>query len=264
MSPAAVTARHWQAQKWRGWSCNSRAESAVSSWARQRIGFYSFGKLFGWQIHLALLLSIVLWPMSFWPRSNLCSQAIVKALKLNSSLTFVNPEYTTFIEKEDSKAVMEALRRNAYSKARLPFDAPVLRPVERSKQERGDNFEVVDFQPFQKDQEAAEKYPDEHGSPGICGAAIDGKVAAVRGFVRRDANAVNLRDRYGPAPQRNHSTVVRVLLAAKASMEAKDDHGNRPLHLAARWGYMEILQLLIAANASLEAKGNGRGPQTGG
>eukprot|EP00438_Fugacium_kawagutii_P036179 Skav232966 [mRNA] locus=scaffold1735:124190:143444:- [translate_table: standard] len=58
------------------------------------------------------------------PSGSYMGKAIVKALE-RSSLSFINPEYQNFFEKEDAKVVMQVLRSKTYSRARLPFDAPV-------------------------------------------------------------------------------------------------------------------------------------------
>ncbi|MFC1793884.1 ankyrin repeat domain-containing protein, partial [Planctomycetota bacterium] len=45
--------------------------------------------------------------------------------------------------------------------------------------------------------------------------------------------------------------IVRLLVEAKADINAKDEEGNTPLHDASRTGKIEVVQLLIEAGASI-------------
>lgn len=50
--------------------------------------------------------------------------------------------------------------------------------------------------------------------------------------------------------------VVKALIAGGADVNAKDEWGNTPLHVAAEWGRSEIVKVLIAACADLNVKNN--------
>ena len=54
----------------------------------------------------------------------------------------------------------------------------------------------------------------------------------------------------------NNFDKVRIALNLRAEVNAKDDSGYTPLHLAARWNYLAVAQLLISSGADLEAKDN--------
>ena len=47
---------------------------------------------------------------------------------------------------------------------------------------------------------------------------------------------------------------VQVLLDKGANVNAKDDEGFTPLHQAAEWGHIEIVELLIASGAYVNAQ----------
>ncbi|CAG8980198.1 hypothetical protein HYALB_00012391 [Hymenoscyphus albidus] len=57
----------------------------------------------------------------------------------------------------------------------------------------------------------------------------------------------------------NHLTVVQILLANGADLEAKDTYGRTALHIASRTGYQTIVQLLLENGADLEAKNTSAG-----
>jgi ankyrin repeat protein len=56
------------------------------------------------------------------------------------------------------------------------------------------------------------------------------------------------------ACEKGNIEAVKQHLAAGADVNAKDDHGQTPLHAAAREGLKEVVELLIAAGADVNAK----------
>ena len=55
-----------------------------------------------------------------------------------------------------------------------------------------------------------------------------------------------------------HADVVRVLLAAKAEVNAKTSEGATALYLASKSGHADVVRALLAAKADVNAKiGNG-------
>lgn len=60
------------------------------------------------------------------------------------------------------------------------------------------------------------------------------------------------------AAWRGHADIVRLLLDAGASTEARNKYGNTPLHEAASTGSMKVMEMLIDAGAALSAR-NGWG-----
>eukprot|EP00438_Fugacium_kawagutii_P033480 Skav230633 [mRNA] locus=scaffold1673:259549:261405:+ [translate_table: standard] len=90
---------------------------------------------------------------------------------------------------------------------------------------------------------------------GICYAAFQGDIAAVRAFLYLDAAAVQRSDAFGytalhQAAMSGQAEVVQVLLAAKASVEARNGYDITPLMIAAERNYIEVAKLLLAARAS--------------
>jgi ankyrin repeat protein len=70
---------------------------------------------------------------------------------------------------------------------------------------------------------------------------------------------VNAKDKYGLTPlhwatAREHTEVVKILLAAGADTEATNNIGWTPLHYAASWGFTEVVEILLNAGANKEAK----------
>ncbi len=64
------------------------------------------------------------------------------------------------------------------------------------------------------------------------------------------------------AAERGHVEIVRLLLAARADVNAVDAPGDSPLHLAARAGHAEVARLLIAGGANASQIGGEGGGVT--
>ena len=58
------------------------------------------------------------------------------------------------------------------------------------------------------------------------------------------------------ASENGHTEVVKHLVEKKASLEAKDNDGRTPLHLASRAGKIEVVKLLVERKADLDSKDN--------
>ena len=82
-----------------------------------------------------------------------------------------------------------------------------------------------------------------------------------------DPNARIVRPRFGPlnitsgetplhrAGHNKNPTVVEMLLAAGAEIEARDEYGETPLHRAAQWsGNPAVVELLLSAGADPNAR----------
>src|ERR1700691_1652737 len=89
-------------------------------------------------------------------------------------------------------------------------------------------------------------------------AALRGNVPRVR--VLLDAKAdLNAKNSDGAtalivASQDGHADVVRVLLDAKADVNAKDNYGGTALMLASQSGHADVVRVLLAAKADVNAK----------
>ena len=53
-----------------------------------------------------------------------------------------------------------------------------------------------------------------------------------------------------------HKEIVALLLANKADVDAQDNGGWTPLHMAARSGSMEVVHILLANKAKVDVKDN--------
>jgi peptidoglycan hydrolase-like protein with peptidoglycan-binding domain len=92
-------------------------------------------------------------------------------------------------------------------------------------------------------------------------------IASVREDLRKDGGYVSSRDKYGLTPLHNaaqdgQATVARLLLAAKADVNAKAaKDGETPLVRALQWDHLTVVRVLLARGADVNAKDNeGRSP----
>ena len=84
-----------------------------------------------------------------------------------------------------------------------------------------------------------------------------GDLDKVKKLIDKGAN-VNAKNEYGWTPLhiaawKGHPKVVKLLIKAGAKVNATKDDGWTPLHLAARWGNTEISKLLIDKGANVNA-----------
>ena len=89
-------------------------------------------------------------------------------------------------------------------------------------------------------------------------AVFCGDLGEVARFVAKGAD-LNAVDEYGNAPlhvaaEAGHAAVVEFLIAHGADMSAADSYGGTPLHLAAIDGHAAVVEYLIAKGADVNAK----------
>jgi FOG: Ankyrin repeat len=92
----------------------------------------------------------------------------------------------------------------------------------------------------------------------IYDAAVGGEFEAVQKIVSQNPQAVNERDEYGftalhGLAEEEHYDIVQFLIGHGADVNARNEDGITPLHLAA---WPEMAELLIASGADLEARNN--------
>lgn len=105
------------------------------------------------------------------------------------------------------------------------------------------------------------------GAAGIHATVRAGDVQAVAGIIAADHGAVNARNELGSTPLHiaagNPSPdIVKLLLDKGAAVNVKDNGGATPLHIAAFSGRKVNLELLLAKGADVNAKDKqGRTPR---
>ena len=88
-------------------------------------------------------------------------------------------------------------------------------------------------------------------------AAVFGNIEAVKKHLAAGAD-VNAKDENGETPLHLAPTkeIVELLIAEGADVNAKSRSGHTSLHSAAQGGHKEIAELLIAAGTDVNAKNN--------
>ena len=96
-------------------------------------------------------------------------------------------------------------------------------------------------------------------------AALDGNLPAIKNILAAQPDAVNARDEKGLQPLhlaviKGHDDVVRVLLDSGADIEAKNADGYTSLQLSAIMGKKETAKLLLERKAKIDAQDNDQMP----
>lgn len=83
----------------------------------------------------------------------------------------------------------------------------------------------------------------------ILGAAEEGDLPAVRGFVRRKPKNVD-----EIAAVRGHVAVAEFLVSRNADVNIQNVWSSTPLHIATYHGHVDCIKVLLAANAKTSLK----------
>lgn len=86
---------------------------------------------------------------------------------------------------------------------------------------------------------------DVHGHTPLCEAVWSGCVPVVQALICAGAKVTQSHHLLHYAVQSHQPDVVRMLVSAGSVVNLRDTNGNTPLILAARTGYMEIVQFLL-------------------
>ena len=94
--------------------------------------------------------------------------------------------------------------------------------------------------------------------PEIYTAAVFGKYESVRAILAVDPRAVLARDRFGftalhGVAGEDHPDMITLLVTVGADVNARNDMGHTPLHMAANPG---AVQALVSAGADVDARSN--------
>jgi ankyrin repeat protein len=92
---------------------------------------------------------------------------------------------------------------------------------------------------------------------------LSGVKVSLPALLRRD-HRENIENHFWPVrsvpldgrSRQGHKDVAELLLASKAEVNAKNNSGTTPLHIAALLGYKAVAELLLANNAEVNPKNN--------
>ena len=87
----------------------------------------------------------------------------------------------------------------------------------------------------------------------LSSAAFDNNVALVRDLIQQGVDVNGTEDGFSAlmmAASQGYDTIVQILIAAGANVDAKDAEGETALFKAAYWGKPEIIKLLLSAGAN--------------
>ena len=94
---------------------------------------------------------------------------------------------------------------------------------------------------------------------GIHKAALDGDIAAVKTFLKKDPGLLQADGWHNKKPlhwaaQGGHKELVEFLIAQGAAVDSKNEANETPLHYAAARGHKEVAEFLVSKGADMNAR----------